>query len=589
VPAFDSLRGYSVRALQSDALAGVTVATLALPQAMAYATIAGVPAQYGLYTAIVMTAVGALFASSRQLINGPTNALSIALLSALTLIPAEEKLTAAVALALLVGLVQLGITFLRLGDLTRYISQAVIVGFTTGAAFLLVLDQLKNLLGIPAQGQPVDHFLKRFWLTVSQGAEINAWTVAIGVGTIILVVSLRWLNARLARHGVPVAVPELLTAVVMAGVLVWAFRLDQNHVNIVGDVPAAFPPFQMPHVGWDLVRRLSGSALALAVLGLLEALAMAKAIAARTGQRLDLHQQCLSEGLANVAGSFFHCIPGSGSLTRSAINEQAGAVSQWSGVISAAAVAVTVLLFGQFARYIPQPALAGLLMVTAWRMIDRKQLLYHLRATRFDAGIVVATALSAVFISVEFCILTGVFLSFVLYVPRAARVHLTELTLSPERVVRERVPTDPPCGRMLLYNLEGELFFGSAPVLEEHLSTIDRRARDGIRVIVLRMKRVRNPDAVCLRLLDDFVMRMQDRSVTVLLCGVRRDLARILHSAGLDAKLGPERIFCETPSVWSSTLDAIRHGYDLLGNDLCATCPRRNEAADGKEPWYYMI
>jgi SulP family sulfate permease len=327
----------------------------------------------------------------------------------------------------------------------------------------------------------------------------------------------------------------------------------------------------------------------LAVLGLLEALAMAKAIAARTGQRLDLHQQCLSEGLANVAGSFFHCIPGSGSLTRSAINEQAGAVSQWSGVISAAAVAVTVLLFGQFARYIPQAALAGLLMVTAWRMIDRKQLLYHLRATRFDAGIVVATALSAVFISVEFCILTGVFLSFVLYVPRAARVHLTELTLSPERVVRERVPTDPPCGRMLLYNLEGELFFGSAPVLEEHLSTIDRRARDGIRVIVLRMKRVRNPDAVCLRLLDDFVMRMQDRSVTVLLCGVRRDLARILHSAGLDAKLGPERIFCETPSVWSSTLDAIRHGYDLLGNDLCATCPRRNEAADGKEPWYYMI
>jgi sulfate permease, SulP family len=587
IPALGSLRGYSIGAFRADTLAGLTVATVAVPQAMAYATIAGIPAQHGLYTAIIMTAVGALFASSRQLINGPTNALSIALLSALAPIPTEEKITAAIALALLVGLAQLGITLFRLGDLTRYISQAVIVGFTTGAAFLLVLDQLKNLLGVPARGDAAEHFLKRFWLTISQGAEINVWTVAVGVGTIALVLGLRWFNGRLNRVGLPV--PELLTAVIVMGALVWVFRLDLKNVKILQDIPATFPPFQVPHVGWDLARRLTGSALALAVLGLLEALAMAKAIAAHTSQKLDLHQQCLSEGLANLAGSFFHCLPGSGSLTRSAINQQAGAVSQWSGVISAAAVAATVLLLGRLARYIPQAALAGILMVTAWRMIDRKQLLYHLRATRFDAGIVLATALSAVFVSVEFCILIGVFLSFVLYVPRAARVHLTELTLTPERVVRERVPADPPCGRMLLYNLEGELFFGSAPALEEHLSTIDRRAGNGIKVIVLRMKRVRNPDAVCLRLLDNFALRIQARKITLLLCGVRRDLARTLRSTGLEQRLGPQCIFREMPSVWSSTLDAIRHAYKLLGDDLCPTCPRRNEMASGQETWYYMI
>jgi len=588
VPAFHSLRGYTVRALRADTLAGLTVATVAVPQAMAYASIAGIPAQHGLYTAIIMTAVGALFASSRQLIHGPTNALSIALLSALAPLPAEEKVAAAIALALLVGLVQLGITLLRLGDLTRFISQAVIVGFTAGAAILLVLDQLKNLVGIPARGEPADHFLKRFWLTISQGAEIDGWTVAVGVGTIALVLGLRQLNTRLSRAAVPVAVPEFLTAVIVMAALVWACRLE-DHVRILGNVPATFPPFQVPQVGWNLLQRLTGSALALAVLGLLEALAMAKAIAAQSGQKLDLHQQCLSEGMANVTGSFFQCLPGSGSLTRSALNQQAGAVSQWSGVICAGAVAAAVMLFGDLARYIPQSTLAGILMVTAWRMVDRQQLLYHLRATRFDAGIVLATALSAVFISVEFCILIGVFLSFILYVPRAARVHLTELTLTPERVVRERVPTDPPCGRMLLYNLEGELFFGSAPVLEEHLSTIDRRACNGIKVIVLRMKRVRNPDAVCLGLLDHFINRMEARNIIVLLCGVRRDLARTLHSTGLEARLGPERIFCEMPSVWSSTLDAIRHAYDLLGNDLCTTCPRRNETANGKETWYYMI
>src|SRR5262249_34719477 len=277
---------------------------------------------------------------------------------------------------------------------------------------------------------------------------------------------------------------------------------------------------------------------------------------AQTGQKLDINQQCLSEGLANFAGSFFQCFPGSGSLTRSAINQQTGAVSQWSGVFSAAAVAAILLAFAPLAYYIPAACLAGILMVTAAGIVDRPRLVYHLRATRFDAGIVVATALAAVFVSVEFCILIGVFLSFLLYVPRAARVHLTELTLTPERVVRERIPADPPCGRLLLYSLEGDLFFGSAPALEEHLATIDRRASKGIKVIVLRMKRVRNPDGVCLGLLDQFVKQMQARQVTVLLCGVRRDLARTLRTTGLEATLRPEHIFHEMPSVWSSTLEA---------------------------------
>src|SRR5262245_21916564 len=167
VPALDSLRNYSFRSLGGDLTAGFTVATVAVPQAMAYAILAGVPPQYGLYTAIVMTAVGALLDSSRQLINGPTNAISIALLSALAVVPENERLSAAVLLAFLVGVVQLGIALLRLGDLTRYVSHSVIVGFTVGAGLLLVLDQLKNLLGFQARGHAEDHFLKRFWLSLT--------------------------------------------------------------------------------------------------------------------------------------------------------------------------------------------------------------------------------------------------------------------------------------------------------------------------------------------------------------------------------------------------------------------------------------
>src|SRR5262249_9221565 len=153
--------------------------------------------------------------------------------------------------------------------------------------------------------------------------------------------------------------------------LVWAFGLDSHYqVKVVGTIPDRLPEFQVPDLKWDQTRLLAGNAFAIAILGLLEAIAMAKAIASRTGQKLDINQQCLSEGAANLAGSFFQCIPGSGSLTRSAVNQQAGAVSQWSGVFSAAAVAGTVLLFAPLAQYIPRASLAGLLMLAAFRIVD---------------------------------------------------------------------------------------------------------------------------------------------------------------------------------------------------------------------------
>ncbi len=591
VPALDSLRHYSLRTLRLDAVAGLTVAAVAVPQAMAYATVAGLPPEYGLYTAIVMTAVGALFDSSRQLINGPTNAISIALLSALTVVPESERVPAAMVVALMVGLIQMGITLLRLGDMTRYVSHAVIVGFTLGAAVLLVLDQLKNLLGLKGMGHSDDHFLIRFWRTLTEGGPVHPLTVAVGAGTVALVLGLRWLNRR-SR----VRVPEFLTALVLLSVLAWYFKLDEKGVKVVGDIPAHLPGLAPPTLEWGHVRALAGSSLAIAVLGLLEALAMAKAIAAQTRQKLDINQQCLSEGLANIAGSFFHCMPGSGSLTRSTINQQAGAVTQWSGVFSAIAVAATVLLFRPLAEYlaplpyyIPRAALAGILVVSAWRLVDRRQLVYHLRATRFDMGIVLITAVAAVAVSVEFCILIGVFLSFVLYVPRAAQVQFTELTLTPERVLRERLPEDPSCGRIFIYNIEGELFFGSAPDLEENFAAIVRRVTSETRVVVLRLKRARNPDAVCLERIAEFLRQMEERRVRVLLCGVRRDLARVLRTTGIEARLGATALFLEPGNVGSSTLDAVRHAYELLGGDVCATCPRRDEAAGSRESWYYMI
>jgi sulfate permease, SulP family len=586
VPAFDSLRDYSPRVLARDTMAGLTVAAVAVPQAMAYAQIAGIPPQYGLYTAIVMTTVGALFDSSKQLINGPTNAISIAVLSAMVGFGETERIPAVILLALLVGIVQIGISLLRLGDLTRYVSHSVIVGFTLGAAILLVLDQLKNLLGLPAAGTGEDHFLKRFWLTILQIDQTNHTALFIGLSTIGIALFLRWINVKWR-----IRLPELLLAVIFVSAIVWAWRLDEHGIRIVGEIPARLPSFEFPVIDRERIHALAGGSLAIALLGLLEAIAMAKAIAAQTRQKLDMNQQCLSEGLANFAGSFFQCFPGSGSLTRSSINQQAGALTQWSGVISAAAVALTVVLFAPYAYYIPTAGLAGILMLSAWRLVDRRQFAYYLRTTRFDAAIVALTAISAIAVSVEFCVLIGVFLSFVLYVPQAARVHLTELVVAPERVIRERVESDVPCGRIRIYSLEGEFFFGAAPELEEHFDAISQAVNGGVRVLVLRLKRVRNPDAVCMSALDRFIDQMHDANIVVLLCGVRPDLMKVINASGLVRVVGAERVFVfeETGQFWTSTLEAVRFAYHVIGDDVCEHCPQHAESLNRKEGWYYVI
>jgi SulP family sulfate permease len=307
-----------------------------------------------------------------------------------------------------------------------------------------------------------------------------------------------------------------------------------------------------------------------------------------------MNQQCLSEGVANLAGSFFQCFPGSGSLTRSYINHQAGAATQWSGVICAGMVALTILALAPLAHYIPTAALAGVLMVTATRMVDVPGIKYHCRATRFDAAIVWATALSAVLVSVEFCILVGTVLSFLMYVPRAARVRMDELIISDGGRIRERHHGDLACPLIKIYNFEGELFFGSSPEFESHLESIeehlDQQPDGGVRVLVLRVKHLRNPDAVCMHLLSEFIDRIEPRGVALCLSGVRDGIFKTLSKVGIVDQLGADRVFREVPQVWTSTTTAIDWAYAQLGEQTCETCPRQgDEKPSAAGSWHFEI
>jgi len=589
---------YSWSKGRADLTAALTVAAIALPQGIAYALIAGVDPRFGLYSAIFITAIASVFGSSSQLINGPTSAISLVVFSTLGFIDPSNRADAYEAMFLLgimVGVIQIAIAVFKLGDLTRYISESVILGFMTGAAILLAIGQIGNALGIKERGTAHQSVFHRLWLTLTGGSP-HYQALGITLVTIILALALRKVVHKYK-------LPQMDMLVVLILVSVFAYFLGwttpgvggKTVVAVSGSLPASLPWPQIPDIQFVWIKQLSSGALAIAFLGLLEALAIAKSIAYETGQILDFNRQCMAEGIANLGGGFWQCLPGSGSLTRSAINHQSGAKTRFSGILTALFIALAVLALAPLTKYIPKAALAGLLMITAARLINLKRLRYTFRGSAFDASLVLITTFTALFIGIEYSILTGVALSVLLFVPRAAKLKAAELVISKEGIVRERLSSDPPCTSIILFDLEGEIFFGAALDMERYLDKLKHRATgEGIDYIVLRLKRVRNPDIVCVERLERFLHDAHKLGITVLLAGIRPDLSKVFTNLGFEEWFPKDRIFPEEEEhddTDSATLKAVRYAYELLGEDAntCEHCSSIEENNSRKRSLYYLI
>jgi SulP family sulfate permease len=577
-----------------DLIAGLTVAAISFPQAMAYALIAGVDPKFGVYSAIVVTIVASIFGSSSHLINGPTSAISLLVFTALAFIDSEnttELFEGLFLLAVLVGGIQIVISLFKLGNLTRYISESVIVGFMAAAAFLLAVGQLGNALGVRDKGNGHMQVLHRVWLTLTHGDHINYRALILSAAAVLLAVVLRKLVQRYGWPQIDMLAVLILTALIayFAG---WSIPGANGHtaVSVAAKIPRSLPTPHVPEVHTEWLPHLSTGALAIAFVGIIEALSIAKAIAYQTQQKIDYNRQIMAEGLANLTGGFFQSLPGSGSLSRSAINFQSGAATRFSGIVSAATVAAALLLFAPLLRYVPQPALAGLLLVTAARLVDFKRLIYTLKASRYDAGLAIVTAFTGVAIDLDKSVLLGVILSILLFVPRAAKLKAKELVVTPERVVRERIPGDPADPSIVIYDLEGELFFGAAPELDRYLLKISRRiAADDIKFVVLRLKRVRHPDVVCIERVEHFLREETARGVTVLLAGVRPDTLHVLNNVGFQKWFTAEHVFPEEDEEYSATLKAVRHAHNKLAARELKVPPGTNSERADDPDLYYLV
>ncbi|WP_167103954.1 SulP family inorganic anion transporter [Mycobacterium sp. DL592] len=590
---------YSWATGRRDLVAGLTVAAVALPQGIAYALIAGVDPKYGVYSAIVVTTIASIFGSSSHLINGPTSAISLLVFSSLAFIDPENRTVlfeALFALGILAGTFQILIAVFKLGDLTRYISESVIIGFMAAAALLLAIGQIANALGVKNKGNAHMQVLERLYLTVFHGDPINLRAVFLSITAVVLAVGLRKL---VQRFGLPQI--DLLTVLIVAAVIAYlagwstAGKGGKTAVALAAKVPQSLPSPHIPSVDLGSLAQLSQGALAIAFIGLIEALSIAKAIAHQSHQKIDYNRQILAEGLANLVGGFFQSVPGSGSLSRSAINYQAGALTRFSGIVSAAAVAVALLLFAPLLHYVPESALAGLLLVTAVRLVDFRRLVTTVKASRYDAGLVVITGLTGVLIDLDKAVLLGIALSIVLFVPRAAKLKAAELTVTPDRVVRERLGDDPEDPSLAIFDLEGELFFGAAPELDRYLDTLrDRIRTQQLLFVILRLKRVRNPDAVTIERLEHFLREENGREhegvrTAILLAGVRPDALKVLHNIGFDEWFPAEQVFPEEAEEYSATLRAVRFARSRISVAEPEAVPVETNGEKRRDPLYYLV
>jgi sulfate permease, SulP family len=592
---FLSRLNYSSDELKRDLLAGLTVGAIALPEAMAYGLLAGVEPRFGLYSAIVVTLVASIFGSSSHLINGPTSAISLVVFGALSFFDPEQKIEAAEAMFLIgamVGAIQIFVAIFKLGDLTRYISESVIIGFMVAAAMLLAVSQIGNALGVHNRGTGAQHVFYRLWITLTKGDPYNYKALGITIVTLSLAVIFRYF-VRLYR------LPhfDMLAALVLVAVCAYLAGWTQpgthgeTTIAVAGSVPASLPTPHIPVVKLRWITDLGSQSVAIAFLGLLEAMAIAKSIANQTRQDFDFNRQCLAEGLANLAGGFFRCLPGSGSLSRSAINFHAGGATRFSGIVTSLTVAIAVLAFAPLVRFVPKSALAALLLLTAARLIEPKRILYAVRASSLDAIVLAVTVVSGLALGLDQAILIGVAMSIVIFVPRAARLKASELIVDNEGVVRGKLATDPACKSLLLYDLEGELFFGAAPELDRYFDELTRRARaQKIHYIVLRVKRVRDPDLVCLERLEQFLKHSESLSITVLIAGARPDLISALRRLQFADWFPEDRIFPQASDEDSATLAAIRVAYEKLDDtNNCEHCSPKNAIKRREGQLYYLV
>ncbi len=554
------VKSYDRANLRPDLMAGLTVAVIALPQALAFALVARLPPQMGIYAAIVGGLIGALWGSSNQNHTGPANAISLLVLSSLgTSFEPEsaEFILAAGILAMMVGALQLVLGLARMGVLVNFVSHSVIVGFSSGAGLLIAVRQTEPLLGLSFESH---NLYESIIGLVSNFQDAFLPAAIIGIGSAILVIVLGKVNSRL---------PAALITLIAASIAVVAFGLDESELDVIGDLPTGLPPItdlSLFNIGF--LSRLSTGALAVAAIGLVETTAISRSIATQTSQRLDSNQEFVGQGLANIAVGLFSGFPIAGSFTRSAVNFSAGARTPLAAAFSSVFVLAGIFLMRPLIAYLPNAALAGVLIVIAYRMINREEIARIWQGAQADAVIMLVTFLGTLFLDLAFAVLLGILLSFGLYILRTSVPRVHEVQPDQEYRHLDYRPGTASCPQLGILDILGDLYFGAVNHVEEAIHIYAEKHKEQ-RYLLLRLNRVNHCDFSGIHMLESVVHAYRERGGDVFMTRVGYRVNKIMESTGFDQVIGEENFLSDD--------DAISHlFYHVLDPAICIyECPYR--------------
>ncbi len=535
------------RTLRSDFIAGLTGAVIVLPQGVAYALIAGLPPEFGLYTAIVTPIIAALFGSSYHLISGPTAAISIVVMSVVSsLVPAgsAQFVSYALVLTLMAGLIQLALGLARMGSLVNFISHTVVIGFTAGAAILIATSQLKYVLGLTLERS--NDFVFTLQQITTHLTELNPWSLLIAGITLVTTLVLKKIKPKF---------PGMLAGLFLSGLVCWLIDGESKGVTLVGSLSSGLPAFAMPDVSFELIRELAPGAVALSILALIEAVSIGRAVALRSQQRIDGNQEFIGQGLSNIVGSFFSCYAGSGSFTRTGANYDAGAQTPMAAIFAALLLLLIILLLPEITAFLPLPAMGGAILLIAWNLIDFHHIRQILTLSKPESAVLIVTFVSTLFLHLEFAVYAGVLVSLLLYLNRTSRPEVITVAPDPETERRNLLNVQrldlPECPQIKMLRLDGSLFFGAVDHVQSELHKAAEQVKGAGRVVLIT-KGVNFIDLAGAEMLVQEAKRMREEGGGLYLCSMKVRVKAQLDDYYLQ-QIGEEHFF-DHPDEAISTL-----------------------------------
>ncbi len=561
---FGELRDKEV--LRADILAGVTVALILIPQSMAYAQLAGLPAYYGLYISFMPVMIAALWGSSRQLATGPVAVVSIMTATALApvAISPEHYIALAMLLALLVGLFQLFLGIFRLGLIVNFLSHPVIVGFTNAAALVIGLSQLSKIFGVTMPGNASDHFLGRIWGVLEQVGDTHILTLVMALAALAIMLGLKKYSPK---------APGVLIAVASAIVISWLFGFEEKGGAVVGHIPEGLPNLQVPIFSFELLGSLLPAAIVISLVGFMEAISIAKAMAAKTKDHIDPNQELIGQGLGNIAGSFTQAYPASGSFSRSAVNLNAGARTGFSSVVTAIIVVITLLFLTPLLYHLPQGVLAAVIMMAVFGLINFAAVKHAWRASKHDgvASIVTFVATLGLAPHLDQGILLGASLAIGLYLYRTMSPRIAFLGRFSDGTLRDiSVHTDLPVDeKVVAVRFDGSLYFANVSYFEEAIlkAAADHQEAKFILVVADGINQL---DASGEEVLHHLVQRLHDNGVQLVFSGLKRQILKIMIKTKLIEFIGKQNIHATA----NQALEAIYQQLDAAAEGE-VYCPLR--------------